>query len=126
VIELARRELIAGALAGGLTVLTPGPARTSGFRPVRAFFFDQRFAASAAQAKAHHAAGAAIFDGRLDDLGQVWRRRIPLLLAGGSDVAGLTPWSDLLIAELSGREMRLRLEFHERFDRALHQWRLRA
>jgi hypothetical protein len=122
VIELARRNVIAGGLVGGLGLLAPGLARASGLQPLRAFFFDQRSAASSAAGEAHRAVGAAIFDGRREDLGQVWRRTMPLLLAGGGEVAGLTPWSDLLIAELSGRELGLRLEFHEPSDGALHRW----
>lgn len=125
-IELARREVIAGALAGGFTVLTPAAAQASRFQAVRAFFFDRRCAASLAEAAVHRKAGAAIFDGRRDDLGRVWRRTMPLLLASGGGAAGLTPWSDLLIAELSARELGLRLEFHEQLDGALHQWKLRG
>jgi hypothetical protein len=125
-IDMDRREVIAGALVGGLAVLTPAMARARGSRRVRAFFFDERCAASSAEANAHQGAGAAIFDGRHEDLGQVWRRRMPLLLAGGGEVAGLTPWSDLLIAELSGRELGLRLEHHEQLDGAWHRWSLRG
>ena len=123
-IELARRQAIAGGLLGGLMALAPGVALASGVRPVRAFFFDRRSAASSAQAQAHRAAGLATFDGRRDDLGRVWRRNLPSLLAGGGTVAGLTPWSDLLIAELSGRDLGLRLEFHQPADGGLHQWTL--
>jgi hypothetical protein len=122
--DLARREVIAGGLMGGLAVLAPGVALASGVGPLRAFFFDRRSAPSSAQARAHSAAGLATFDGRRDDLGQVWRRELPALIAGGGTVAGLTPWSDLLIAEASGRDLGLRLAFHQPADGGLHRWTL--
>lgn len=124
-IELARRQVIAGGLAGGLAALVPAVARANGLEPIGAFFFDERFGPSSAEARAHRAAGVAVFDGRRDDLGQVWRRDMPALLAGGGGVAGLTPWSDLLIAELSARDLGLRLEYHRPLEGGLHAWRLR-
>jgi hypothetical protein len=124
-IELARRQVIAGGIAGGLAVLVPAVARANGLQPLRAFFFDERFGPSSAEARAHRAAGVAVFDGRRDDLGRVWRRDMPALLAGASAVAGLTPWSDLLIAELSARNLGLRLEYHRQLARGLHAWSLR-
>ena len=124
-IELRRRQVIAGGIAGGLAMLAPAVARANAVQPIGAFFFDGRFAPSSAEARAHRAAGVAVFDGRHDDLGRVWRRDMPTLLAGGSGVAGLTPWSDLLIAELSARELGLRLDYHRQLEGGLHAWSLR-
>lgn len=124
-IELARRQVIAGGIAGGLAALAPAVARAAGGQSIAAFFFDRRFAPSSAEARVHRAAGVAIFDGRRDDLGRVWRRDMPALLAGSGGVAGLTPWSDLLIAELSARELGLRLEYHRQLAGGLHAWSLR-
>jgi hypothetical protein len=124
-IELARRQVIAGGIVTGLAVLAPAVARANAVQPIGAFFFDRRFAASSAEARVQRAAGVAVFDGRRDDLGRVWRRDMPALLEGSSGVAGLTPWSDLLIAELSARDLGLRLAYHRQLDGGLHAWSLR-
>lgn len=123
-IEFARRQVIAGGIGGGLALLAPVVARANGLQPIGAFFFDERSGASSAEARAHRSAGIAVFDGRHDDLGRVWRRDMPTLLAGGSSVAGVTPWSDFLIAELSARELGLRLEYHRQLEEGLHAWSL--
>jgi len=124
-IELARRQVIAGGIMGGLAALAPAVASANGVQPIGAFFFDERFARSSAEARARRASGVAVFDGRRDDLGRIWRQDMPALLAGGSGVAGLTPWSDLLIAELSARDLGLRLEYHRQLEDGLHAWSLR-
>jgi len=124
-IELARRQVIAGGIAGSLAAFAPAVARADGGQPIGAFFFDARFAPSSAQARAHRASGVAVFDGRRDDLGRVWRQDMPALLAGSSAVAGLTPWSDLLIAELSARDLGLRVEYRRQLEGGLHAWSLR-
>ena len=124
-IELARRHVIAGGIAGALAAFAPAVARADGGRQIGAFFFDERFAPSSAAARAQRASGVAVFDGRRNDLGRVWRQDMPALLAGGAGVAGLTPWSDLLIAELSARALGLRLQDHRQLEGGLHAWSLR-
>jgi hypothetical protein len=123
-IQLARRQVMAGGIAGGLAMIAP-VASANAIQPIGAFFFDERFGPSSREARAHRAAGVAVFDGRRDDLGRVWRRDMPTLLEGGSGVAGLTPWSDLLIAELSARDLGLRLDYHRQLQGGLHTWSLR-
>jgi hypothetical protein len=102
---LSRRGLMKGG-AGALAVaaVTPGSLRAAQGDATALFVYDARLPLSQTAAQEREAAGAALLDPRVSDLGVAWRSRIPQAMAQGGGVEGLTLWSDCLISQIFARE----------------------
>jgi hypothetical protein len=120
-----RRRVVFGTASLVAALSVPGPLLAAGPRPAL-FVFDSRLARSRAIAEAHRAAGVAVMDREVLDLGQAWHGRIPQILAArGGAVVGVTLWVDSYICETFGRERGLAMyrDATVRGD-GLHAWAL--
>ena len=124
-----RRSILkAGAVTAAMLWL-PGDLRAASWRP-GVFVVDRRFRVSQAIARDRSRRGAMIVDPRAEDLGISWRDRIPEWLdRNEAIVEGVTLWSDLIICEVFGRTLGLRLAGPPQpptasTDRGLHRWLL--